>query len=65
MYKMGMKITFMMCIVVVNKLSFLKICRKYDRQFISMMHVSMHEDHLVHKYTGAVVVFLTWRLNAL
>ena len=30
-YKMGMKITFMPCIVVVNKLIFLKICSKYDR----------------------------------
>jgi len=43
-YRMGIKIVFMSCIMMVNKLLFLKICRKYGRHFISMMHVSMHED---------------------
>ena len=43
-YRVGIKIVFMSCIMMVNKLIFLKVCRKYGRQFISMMNVLMYED---------------------
>jgi len=41
---MSMKIIFMSCVMIMNKLLSLPRSRKYDRQFISMMNVSMHED---------------------
>ena len=34
----------MSCIMMMNRLIFLKVCRKYGRQFISIMNISMHED---------------------
>jgi len=35
---------FMTCIVLMNKLFFLKVCRKYDGQFISVMHMHKNQD---------------------